>query len=233
MAKAWAFAKALLKIYSVFDDLRFIGDPQNDDRLILITFYVCIFFEPVYVIYSVLRLDFEKVYNTQKSVLNILKTIPMEYLGLQVVFVPGKEPLRRLQFKGLVATLSKSGPVTILKLISQFRSGATIGALYVFTLTKSYMLFFLGVGSTLPVISAHFRKSIIFTAVSTKLVTLSIFASVFMVYFQKDRSAQFEEYGFDISPSKQLVDGIFLWESVAIAAVILGGLVAFVIKKCT
>ena len=27
MAKAWAFAKALLKIYSVFDDLRFIGDP--------------------------------------------------------------------------------------------------------------------------------------------------------------------------------------------------------------
>lgn len=87
--------------------------------------------------------------------------------------------------------MSKSGPVTILKLIVEFRSGTTIGLLYVFTLTKSYILYFYGVGSKLPGIVSHLGQNIWLAAVLLKLVSLAIFSSVFFYYFGDDRSAQF------------------------------------------
>lgn len=56
--KIIAFAFAILKLYSLYDDFRFIIDKKNDDIIILIIFYACLFTEPVYVVYSVLRMDF-------------------------------------------------------------------------------------------------------------------------------------------------------------------------------
>ena len=84
--------------------------------------------------------------------------------------------------------MTKSGPISLLKLIAELRSGATIGALYIFTLAKSYFLFQFGVGKRLAVISLHFGINLMVMAIGVKLITLPIFLSVFAVYFGEDRS---------------------------------------------
>ena len=68
-----------------------------------------------------------------------------------------------------------------------FSKGNTVGAYYMFTISKSYLEFCSGIGSGIPVLSANkFAQRILFVAL---LILGSMIMWVpFHVFFQNDRS---------------------------------------------
>ena len=73
-------------------------------------------------------------------------------------------------------TLFKDLPNIVFKLFSVFKSGQTVGFYYFFSISKSYILFCLGLGSSIPILYYKSVNSKDFMI--HKKILLSIFSSL-------------------------------------------------------
>ena len=87
----------------------------------------------------------------------------------------------------------------ILKLLSVFKTGQTIGFPSYFTIAKSYFMFNWGLGNGIPHLCNFFNEESKKTqmAIFSGFMVLGplIFYMPFRVYFRDDRSEQLAQYG--------------------------------------
>lgn len=89
-------------------------------------------------------------------------------------------------------------PILVLKMYAVFSNGNTVGAYYLFTISKSYVEFCKGTGSSIPMLVSHqnLRRALFFVLQTLGVIVLSI---PFFKFFQRDRSAELLENGFDLT----------------------------------
>ena len=96
-----------------------------------------------------------------------------------------------------VGTL-KSLPILVLKMYAVFSNGNTVGAYYLFTISKSYLEFCKGTGSSIAMLVSHkYLRTALFVAL--QFLGVIIFSIPFFKFFQWDRSTELLDYGFDLS----------------------------------
>mgnify|MGYP007038733342 CR=1 FL=1 len=86
----------------------------------------------------------------------------------------------------------------VIKMYAVFSNGNTVGAYYLFTISKSYLEFCKGTGSSIPMLVSHqYLRRVLFFALQTLgVIVLSI---PFFKFFQGDRSEELLENGFDLT----------------------------------
>jgi hypothetical protein len=148
--KYWAVLTALMTIFNISDDLRFLFGTLHKYRDIL-TYMVLAMINP-----SIFWFIFDMVMpaemflaiagGMQATLVNKLAYFVMGLFGLTPLLTGSIECRYRVKWKALYGALFKKLPMTLIKLVLVLLTGRTIGFLDVFTLAKSYILFCKGVG---------------------------------------------------------------------------------------
>ena len=222
---------ALLKLLSLYDDVRFIEAYRYSDLPTLILIFACLLYEPIYCFYAVSKTDFARIEGYgKKTWCRVILVVVIEYFGLHSILSVSEKALNRRKRKNLIAAVTKSGPISVLKLTTTLQSGVTIGIPYLFTQAKSFSLFWFGVGTKLPILFPK-KPQLVAISIAVYFMYFGIYVVVFWYYFGPDRTEQLDAYHFDVFPSEQHVNQIVKMEGIILGALIVISLTALGVYK--